>query len=186
MNATSINQIIQEAAEPVSQFWPMKGYVSHNPLQGLEHLPFDEAFRQAKGLFGAEGYLPLPEYRSFYQNGRIKRESLDAAMALEGPVSAESITTTSRIITASEAYKLNLLHGIDPIEPVLFDWHLQNINALEQPLPGSTTDLDLEELWQKVLSVLDLSTETTNDQKESDLSDFEEKIELLIYLNFFL
>ena len=134
MNATSINQIIQEAAEPVSQFWPMKGYVSHNPLQGLEHLPFDEAFRQAKGLFGAEGYLPLPEYRSFYQNGRIKRESLDAAIALEGPVSAESITTTSRTITASEVYKLNLLHGIDPIEPVLFDWHLQNINAIRHSL----------------------------------------------------
>ena len=178
MNATSINQIIQEAAEPVSQFWPMKGYVSHNPLQGLEHLPFDEAFRQAKGLFGAEGYLPLPEYRSFYQNGRIKRESLDAAMALEGPVSDEFIAMASRTITASEVYKLNLVHGIDPIEPVLFDWHLQNINALKQPQPGSTTDLDLEELWQKVLSVLDLSTETTNDQKESDLSDFEEKIEL--------
>ena len=178
MNATSINQIIQEAAEPVSQFWPMKGYVSHNPLQGLEHLPFDEAFRQAKGLFGAEGYLPLPEYRSFYQNGRITRESLGAAMALEGPVSDESITMASRTITASEVYKLNLLHGIDPIEPVLFDWHLQNINALEQPQPGSTTDLDLGELWQKVLAVLDLSTEITNDQKESDLNNSKEKIEL--------
>ena len=51
MNATSkLHNLIEEAAEPVSQFWPMKGYVSHNPLQGLEHLPFDEAFKQAKGL----------------------------------------------------------------------------------------------------------------------------------------
>ena len=56
MAVSTLRQQIEEAAQPVSQFWPMKGFVSHNPLQGLEHLPFDEAFRQAKHLFGADGY----------------------------------------------------------------------------------------------------------------------------------
>lgn len=52
---------IEEAVEPVSQFWPMKSFVHHNPIHGLEHLPFDEAIREAKHLFGADGYLPNDE-----------------------------------------------------------------------------------------------------------------------------
>ena len=60
---------IGEAAEPVAQFWPMKGFVHHNPIHGLEHLPFDDAIRDAEELFGARGYLSNDEYREFYREG---------------------------------------------------------------------------------------------------------------------
>ncbi len=76
---------IEEAAQPVSQFWPMKGFVSHNPLQGLEHLPFDEAVQQAKHLIGADGYLPVGEYRELFATGRITEPSVDRALARLGP-----------------------------------------------------------------------------------------------------
>ena len=46
---------IEEASEPIAQFWPMKSFVHHNPIHGLEHLPFDTAVREAKRLLGAEG-----------------------------------------------------------------------------------------------------------------------------------
>ena len=102
MAATSaLRHQIEEAVEPVSQFWPMKGFVSHNPLQGLEHLAFDEAMRQAKHLFGAEGYLPIKEYRGCYETGRIKERSVDRALARVGPKNDESISLASRTISAA-------------------------------------------------------------------------------------
>ena len=107
---STLLQQIEEAVEPVSQFWPMKGFVSHNPLQGLEHLPFDEAIRQAKHLFGAEGYLPIEEYRGFFGTGRIKERSADRALARVGPKNDASISLASRTISAAEVRPVRLLH----------------------------------------------------------------------------
>jgi hypothetical protein len=45
------------ASESVSQFWPMRTFIHHNPLHGFEHLPFDEAVRKACNLSGGRGYL---------------------------------------------------------------------------------------------------------------------------------
>ena len=179
MNATSkLHTLIEEAAEPVSQFWPMKGYVSHNPLQGLEHLSFDEAFKQAKGLFGAEGYLPVGEFRSLFETDRIKAESVECAMARVGPKSDESIAVASRTITAQEVNRLHLIYGIDALEPALFDWHLTSAGALEKPQPGASANLDLEKLWQQVLSTLSLSNHAANSQQTAEAISADEELEL--------
>ena len=179
MNATSkLHNLIEEAAEPVSQFWPMKGYVSHNPLQGLEHLPFDEAFKQAKGLFGAEGYLPVGEFRSLFETDRIKAESVECAMARVGPKSDEAIALASRTITAQEVNRLHLIYGIDALEPALFEWHLTSAGALEKPQPGASANLDLEKLWQQVLSTLNLSIHSANSQQTAEAISGDEELEL--------
>ena len=47
----------------MAQFWPMKRFVHHNPIHGLEHLPFDRAVREAQHLLGGNGYLSNREYR---------------------------------------------------------------------------------------------------------------------------
>ena len=179
MNATSkLHTLIEEAAEPVSQFWPMKGYVSHNPLQGLEHLSFDEAFKQAKGLFGAEGYLPVGEFRSLFETDRIKAESVECAMARVGPKSDEAIALASRTITAQEVNRLHLIYGIDALEPALFEWHLTSAGALEKPQPGASANLDLEKLWQQVLSTLNLSNHAANSQQTAEAISADEELEL--------
>ena len=179
MNATSkLHNLIEEAAEPVSQFWPMKGYVSHNPLQGLEHLSFDEAFKQAKGLFGAEGYLPVGEFRSLFETDRIKAESVECAMARLGPKSEEAIALASRAITAQEVNRLHLIYGIDALEPALFEWHLTSGGALEKPQPGASANLDLEKLWQQVLSTLNLSIHAANSQQTAEAVSGDEELEL--------
>ena len=34
-----IRSMIHMAAEPIPFFWPMRTFIHHNPLHGLEHLP---------------------------------------------------------------------------------------------------------------------------------------------------
>jgi len=179
MNATStLHHLIEEAAEPISQFWPMKGFVSHNPIQGLEHLPFDEAFRQAKGLFGAEGYLPVEEYRDLFQSGRITKESVDNAIARVGPKNDESISLLSRTISAKEVQKLHMLHGIDVLEPALLEWQFTSGGALEQPLLKTTPELELNKLWEQVLSILKLSDNSVDKQVLTPAKGDEVKLDL--------
>jgi uncharacterized protein YbcC (UPF0753/DUF2309 family) len=156
MAASTLRNQIEEAAQPVSQFWPMKGFVSHNPLQGLEHLPFDEAFRQAKHLLGADGYLPVEEYRAFYRAGRIEERSVDRALVRVGPNIDASVALASRIISAAEVQRAHLLHGIDPLEPALFDWQVKSQDALSTPRAGAPKGVDVAALWQGVLAALDL------------------------------
>jgi uncharacterized protein YbcC (UPF0753/DUF2309 family) len=156
MATSTLHDQVEEAVQPVSQFWPMKGFVSHNPLQGLEHLPFDEAFRQARHLFGAEGYLPLDEYRALHRAGRIKERSIDRALARNGPANGQSVSLVSRTISAAEVQRAHLMHGIDPLEPALFDWEVKSRGALSTPRSGAAAIIDVEAVWQAALSALDL------------------------------
>ena len=94
---SALQHLVEEAAEPISQFWPMKGFVHHNPIHGFEHLPFDEAIQQAKTLFGAEGYLPNAEYRGFVKTGRINERNIDRAFVRLGPKTDASFSLASRI-----------------------------------------------------------------------------------------
>ena len=150
--STLLNQI-EEAVEPVSQFWPMKSFVHHNPIHGLEHLPFDEAIREAKHLFGAEGYLPNDEYRGLYQSGRIRERSVTRAFAHVGPRTNGSVSLASRTVEAAEVQRIHFLHGIDALDPALLDWQFTSGSALSRPRAGATVGADLDELWQTALSV---------------------------------
>ncbi|MEE4245638.1 MAG: putative inorganic carbon transporter subunit DabA [Kangiellaceae bacterium] len=162
----NLDEIINEAAEPVSQFWPMKGFVSHNPLMGLEHLPFDEAFRQAKQLFGAEGYLPIDTYRQAFQSGRIKPRSIDRALARLGPSGDEKLSIDNQTVSSSHVQRLHFLHGIDAIDPALLDWQLNSGGALEQPQHGADYQGDLSALWQAAKSIAAPFSNHANISKE--------------------
>lgn len=175
---STLQSLVDEAVEPVSQFWPMKGYVSHNPIAGLEHLDFAEAFKQAKGLFGAEGFLPADEYRGLYQSDRITEQSVDNALLRVGPKSSETISFAAKTISASEVHKAHLLHGIDALVPVLLDWQLHSGGALEQPLTENAKDTNLEQLWKQALSVLNLSKSPAENQDSVDASDSTDALEL--------
>lgn len=179
MNASPpLKDLIAEAVEPVSPFWPMKGYVSHNPIQGLEHLPFDEAFHQAKGLFGAEGYLPLQEYRALFQSGRITAAGLDSAMGRIGPDSDDSLALAARTVSAAEVHKLHLLHGIDALEPALLDWELNAAGVSEETRTSTTSAIDPGKLWQRVLDALDLAEEPESCEQQSAQDTTPARLEL--------
>ena len=175
---SALLHLVEEAAEPISQFWPMKGFVHHNPIHGFEHLPFDEAIQQAKTLFGAEGYLPNAEYRGFVKTGRINERNIDRAFVRLGPKTDASFSLASRIITAAEVQKIHLLYGIDTLEPALLDWQFASAGALQRPREGAAGSLDLVDLWSHVQSVLKLNNVSVDDKQQNPSDDRSSKIEL--------
>ena len=59
------------AGEPISYFWPMRSFIHHNPLQGLEHLPFEQAVAEGERLFHGRGYLPRAVYQRYLAAGQV-------------------------------------------------------------------------------------------------------------------
>jgi uncharacterized protein YbcC (UPF0753/DUF2309 family) len=98
------------ASEIVATYWPMRTFVHHNPLHGLEDLPFDTAVRRARRLLGGEGYLPNRVYRDYLRTGRIRPWELDEAFA---PLTQDKRATLgARPVTHAEVLRAHLLHGI--------------------------------------------------------------------------
>ena len=93
-----LRHLIIEACEPIAQFWPMKSFVHHNPIHGLEHLPFDQAVREAKHLLGGNGYLSNREYRQLFREGRITDESVRRAFRRIGPRLTRKLLSTLELV----------------------------------------------------------------------------------------
>jgi hypothetical protein len=73
-----IRSMVTMAGEVLPFFWPMRNFIHHNPLHGLEHLPFEEAIAEATRLFHARGYLRRADYQRL-----MARDSIDPTV-LEG------------------------------------------------------------------------------------------------------
>jgi len=75
-----LRSFVNLAGETVARLWPMRTFISRNPLQGFEHLPFEEAVRRGEQLFGGRGYLPLDWYRNEWRNGRIATSCIESVL----------------------------------------------------------------------------------------------------------
>jgi uncharacterized protein YbcC (UPF0753/DUF2309 family) len=71
-----IRAMVHVAGEPIPSFWPMRTFIHHNPLFGLEHLPFTRAVAEGERLFHARGYLPRTVYQGYLAAGKVDREVL--------------------------------------------------------------------------------------------------------------
>ena len=71
-----IRSLIFVAGEPIPLFWPMRSFIHHNPLQGLEKLSFQDAVTEGERLFHGKGYLHRSLYQSYYNEGKISQHSL--------------------------------------------------------------------------------------------------------------
>ena len=76
-----IRSMIYVAAEPIPFFWPMRSFIHHNPLHGLEDLPFHDAVQEGARLFHARGFLPRSNYQAYLAEDKIDRDHLAASVA---------------------------------------------------------------------------------------------------------
>lgn len=79
--ALKIRSMVTVAGEFLPFVWPMRNFIHHNPLHGLEHQPFEAAIEQASALFHARGYLRRTEYQALLAEGRIDPAVLDELVA---------------------------------------------------------------------------------------------------------
>ena len=63
--------MVYVASEPIPRFWPMRTFIHHNPLYGLEDRPFAVAVAEGCRLFHARGYLDRARYQDYRREGKI-------------------------------------------------------------------------------------------------------------------
>ena len=78
-NKTSFNEheCIHELKHYLPAQAPLKDFVHHNTLHAFQNLKSEEATRTASEIFGYKVNLPLEEFRTLYQNKKIKNEVLE-------------------------------------------------------------------------------------------------------------
>jgi len=74
----SIRAMVYVAGEPIPNFWPMRSFIHHNPLHGLEHLSFSEAVDAGQRMFHARGFLGRAAYQRYLAQGKVDRTQLTA------------------------------------------------------------------------------------------------------------
>ena len=70
-----IRSMIAMAAEAIPYFWPMRSFIHHNPLHGLEDLPFADAVNNGMQLFHGRGFLPRHVYQQYLAAGGYRAGS---------------------------------------------------------------------------------------------------------------
>ena len=71
-----IRSMIFVAGEPIPYFWPMRAFIHHNPLHGLERMRFEDAVIEGTRLFHGSGFLPRAIYQQYLRSDKIDIESL--------------------------------------------------------------------------------------------------------------
>ncbi len=75
-----LRAMILLASEIIADYWPMRTFVHHNPLHGLEYLDFEDAVSRAQRLLDGNAYLSVENFRDYFRSGRILSDQLDAAL----------------------------------------------------------------------------------------------------------
>jgi len=104
-----LRSLVNLAGQTISYNWPMKTFIHHNPLHGLEHLSFDEAIKEGKRVFGGRGYLHNTEYRNYFEQGRISEESVNEA--LKDVAQNAIVSIGDRNVSHLEVLRAVLIHG---------------------------------------------------------------------------
>ncbi|MGE3151150.1 MAG: DUF2309 domain-containing protein [Nitrospiraceae bacterium] len=105
-----LRSYVELAGEVIAQCWPMRTFIHHNPLHGLETLPFEQAVERGTELFGGRGYLSSDEYRCFVREGRIGLKELRAVLA---PLASENrLCFAGRSLSHLDVLTLSIVDGV--------------------------------------------------------------------------
>jgi uncharacterized protein YbcC (UPF0753/DUF2309 family) len=110
-----LRSYVELAGEAISQYWPMRTFIHHNPLHGLESLPFDQAVRRGAFLFGGRPYLDNDTYRRYFRSGRIAEADLRATVR---PLAVEKeVAFAGRVLSHFDVLFASMIHGITEPHP---------------------------------------------------------------------
>ncbi|MCC6810325.1 MAG: DUF2309 domain-containing protein [Deltaproteobacteria bacterium] len=84
-----LREIVAHAGHLLPGQGPMRTFIHHNTLHGLQHLAFDRALAEAEARSLGSGYLSLSEFRAHYLRGRIADRDVDAALIAAGVTDPE-------------------------------------------------------------------------------------------------
>jgi uncharacterized protein len=138
-----LRALIRLASEIIANYWPMRTFVHHNPLHGLEDLHFDDAVRRAQRLLGGNGYLPNETFRDYFRSGRILAHHLDAALVSYG--AGEPVEVGFRQVSRLEVLRAHLTQPISAPHADVLDAALERhpdrppISALAERLSSALT-----------------------------------------------
>jgi len=115
--------LVRLASEIIAYYWPMRTFVHHNPLHGLEDLHFDQAVTRARQVLGGQGYLSSEIFRHYYNSGRILPRHLDEAIGLGEQ--SDFIHLVGRKVSRKEVMRAQLLCGTSIPAPDVIEAQLQ-------------------------------------------------------------
>jgi uncharacterized protein YbcC (UPF0753/DUF2309 family) len=143
-----LRSLVNLSCEPISHFWPMKTFIHHNPLHGLEHLTFEEAIKEGQRFLKGRGYLSNSENRKYFQQGRISEDSINEA--LKDVSQNATISFGDRELSHREVLSAILIHGTGKVATDV-------CSAILQP---SLNKPEIKNLFEKIH---DLSKKKTPD-----------------------
>lgn len=132
-----IRSMVHVAAEPIPNFWPMRTFIHHNPLHGLEQLPFEQAVRLGEKLFHARGFLPRTEYQHYDQKGRVDpasiKQDIDDFVARHGNIGLLDLPRLLNDLMYSVTQKTTQTCALADCDDVLRALHGQKPNPEKTP-----------------------------------------------------
>lgn len=156
-----LRALVSKASEVIAHYWPMRGFVHHNPLHNLEHMHFQDAVSLAQRFTGGKGYLSNETYRGFVESERILPKHVDDA--LEPLIKQEHIDLNGSQISHADMLKAHLLSGAPPVPT----------DSIEAKVDRSEDRDTIKSLSEQIIDGIDLGNqETTALGREETLADW--------------
>ncbi len=145
-----IRAMVFVAGEPIPYFWPMRSFIHHNPLHGLEHKTFEEAIAEGKRLFHGVGFLSRTQYQQYFREGKI------AGIHLEKGV--EQFLTQQPPLGDLDLHACLMMLLTDIESPITSNESLVSVPdiaaALRDEKLSSTEDIDLDVIAERMCETL--------------------------------
>jgi hypothetical protein len=120
---TELRALVRLAGEIVAYYWPMRTFVHHNPLHGLEDLPFETAVDRGRQRLGGKGYLSNEKFRDYFRSGRILPRHIDAQ--LRRRVEDRPVEIAGRKVNQLEVLRAHMIEGLSFPRPEFLDLRLE-------------------------------------------------------------
>lgn len=123
-----LKQAVERSGSLLPAQGPLTGFAFLNPLQGLEHLPFEEGMMRGARLFRCSPYLPEDVYREKLAAGRIELDDLCAVLRSELGDTAQTPVAPAR--TRFDVRLAMLQHPLHTAPTEELRWFVAETNAL--------------------------------------------------------